>query len=160
MSHYVDDFAGISARFTRPTGYDPNYRGGYRGLRTVGGAGRAAYGAHRYLSRGELGTMGGYGGIHDAPGRPGRGEEEEVAGRVRDPFRDERLLRQYNSRSPSLADRARLPRSRSYDREVTRRERDRDWVLDHRYRGEYSNRGMPPAGFSDGWSRALLGRSR
>ena len=41
MSRYEYEFSGITARFVEPSGMDPNYRGGYRGMRMIGRDGRA-----------------------------------------------------------------------------------------------------------------------
>jgi hypothetical protein len=157
MARYVEHFGGLSAGFGEPRGMDPNYRDGYHGLRSSGGAGRAPYGMHRYDRRDDLGTMGGFGGIHGGPDRRPDWDGDEEGGLGRDAFRAPRLLRHYNSRSPALREidggyvSEELRGSR---RELARGpEREPAWMPDRGYRGESTNRGVAPGGFSQSWAR-------
>ncbi|HUE97507.1 MAG TPA: hypothetical protein VMN39_12675 [Longimicrobiaceae bacterium] len=82
MARYEYEFKGITARFVEPEGMDPNYRGGYRGMRMQGREGRAPYGSHRLTHPIDMEEWGGFAGIHGGSPRPGA--ERRAASRVRD----------------------------------------------------------------------------
>ncbi|MEX2584360.1 MAG: hypothetical protein WD766_13915 [Gemmatimonadota bacterium] len=153
MARYEREFSGMPAYFRGAQGMDPNYVEGYHGMRMQGGRGRAAYGAHRYQQREDLGTEGGYGGIHGRGGAeryPRLHPEWEESGGVRDPYRNRGMMQDFNSRSPSFA----RPPSR-YDREIDERQRflpERQWMPRGTYRPGYTNRGITDAGYSEGWA--------
>jgi hypothetical protein len=71
MTSYVREFMGIPAEESPPGRLDPNYRDGYHGLRMKSGPGQAAYGAYRFAHRADLGSAGGFEGVHgeDRPRR-------------------------------------------------------------------------------------------
>lgn len=48
---------------------DPNFGGGYHGLRMVSGGGRAAYGLLRVMHERDLESVGGFDGVHGGTGR-------------------------------------------------------------------------------------------
>jgi hypothetical protein len=147
MARYEMDFVGTRAVFGEPRGLDPNYRGGYGGMRMRGGWGRAPYGAHRFARAADLETAGGYGGMYGGGSRPPRPRAEwEERGRVRDSFRDRAMIEDFNAHSPGLA-RGGRPQAAGYGHELER---------GTRYRPEYSNRGTGPAGFGEGWGRGPM----
>jgi hypothetical protein len=110
MSRYATEFGGLP-NVGEPRGMDPNYRGGYGGMRMGSGYGRAAYGEHRFLRSGDLESAGGFYGIHSGSGADYRHPQERGAydrgwserGGVRDSYRDERLIRDFNDRSRAVA---------------------------------------------------------
>lgn len=150
MARYENEFNGIPARFSEPHGADPNYTGGYGGMRMRGWGGRAPYGEHRAHHLDDLGGSGGFGGIHrGVQPVPARGYDREWQEETdQRPFRNQRMMREFNSNSPALR--------RGYGREMEGpRERapQRDWAIQRGYRQGYSNRGMSDAGFSENWAR-------
>lgn len=107
MTRYIREFEGIPSEMTTPGGLDPNYRDGYQGMRMRTGPGQAAYGAYRFLHRAELGTVGGFEGIHGGRSlTPGQerllGVGDLVAPEDRDgavvPTDDPEFLRDFDSR--------------------------------------------------------------
>ena len=154
MARYETDFIGMPGLFRNPSGLDPNYSGGYGGMRMAGGGGRAAYGSHRLFHQRDLETEGGFRGIHGGAGRGGRQRFDptwEVRGGVRDHYRDGGVLREFNANSPQFAG----PIRGRYDREMGDRQRflpERQWSPPRTYRPGYSNRGMTDAGYSEGWA--------
>ena len=150
MARYEEEFAGMPARARPPTGVDPNFRGGYGGMRMHGGYGRAAYGAHRMDHLHDLEGSGGYGGIH--PGGPpqrwrGYDRDWHEMGGVRR-FRDPHFLHEYNANSPAL-------RRRGYGAEMEPVREPwpvQTWEHQGRYRPGYSNRGMSDGGYSEPWA--------
>ena len=160
MARYATDFEGIPGGFAAPTGMDPNYRDGYHGMRMRADPRQAAYGAHRRTRRSDLGTAGGFDGIHDAPEfdwiTPG---PDGSPGGVRDPFTDDEFLRDFDARGQRYAP---DPASSSTDRELPVRQA-RDWERPHGmdpHETGYSNRGMPPAGYGEGWARGPMRGAR
>ena len=160
MSRYSTDFEGIPGGFAAPTGMDPNYRDGYHGMRMHGDAGQAAYGAHRRAHRHDLETAGGFDGIHDAPEFDWVASEPTTGlGGVRDPFTDEEFLRDFDSRGQRFAP---DPQRRSSDRALPLRH-GQDWEYPDEtepYNPRYSNRGMPPGGYGEGWARGPMRGAR
>lgn len=153
MARYESEFAGLSAGFRQPSGADPNYRGGYRGMRMWGGEGTAPYGGHRYRHQGDLGGSGGWSGIHPhyEPRMSRVYDAEQRRSGVRR-FGDPRLMHDFNASSPAY--RGRRPQWSGEEFRPTRREgSDRDWDVDRRYRGGYSNRGVGEGGYSEPWAR-------
>lgn len=179
MARYVDDYRGIIGHDTAARGMDPNYSGGYRGMRMGGSGYQAAYGRYRLEHAEDFGGSGGFrgrsgpaslagGGRTRAPHGVARYDREMEArrahgydsgwesGGVRDLRYDRDLLREFNANSPGLRTGGR------YDREHVRR-------LPHgvapwsRGRGnweEYSNRGLTDAGYSEGWARGPMRGAR
>jgi hypothetical protein len=167
MTRYQRDFAGIRGA-GEARGMDPNFRNGYGGMRMGGGNGRAPYGAYRWDRARDLETWGGFEGWGpDGRGRggAGRGRPEfhpdvEQRGGLRSPYGDERILREFNTRSPELS----RNRGRTrYGGEMEPRERgpvDRPWSPQRDFRPEYSNRGVTDAGYSEGWARGPMPGAR
>ncbi|MEX2571150.1 MAG: hypothetical protein WD737_07570 [Gemmatimonadota bacterium] len=163
MARYEREFMGIPAEFTEARGMDPNHSGHYRGMRMGSGQGRAAYGAHRLVHERDLGTEGGFAGLHgrsdDARARPFDPRWNDHGG-VGDPSRRGRLLHDFNANSPMYARPSPRPR---YGRELERRERfllERAWLPSRQYRPGYSNRGMTEGGYSEGWARGPMRGAR
>lgn len=158
MTRYERDFLGIPAGFGTPEGLDPNYLNGYLGMRMRAHERQAAYGDHRLTHRSDLAGAGGFDGIHPRR-RLGRrrptGRPQPVDGRVADPFRDDQFLADFDARRTRYAGE---PEGRlALDR--TQRSA-RVQPADRLYRGGYANRGIPPAGFSEGWARGPMRGSR
>ena len=147
MARYVDDYQGISGHRDRARGMDPNYRGGYGGMRMRAEEGQAAYGAYRVTHpqafQGSGGVAGRYAPRHGS-GRPERGQggydREWGGGGVRELRRDPDAMREFNARSPMLRD-------RGYDREQRPLGRGPE-----RDRFGYSNRGISSAGYAESWA--------
>lgn len=146
MARYAEQFVGMRARFSRPEGSDPNYRGGYNGMRMEGPPGRARYGSHRRMHQRDLGGFDGYSGIHS--GRPSQGYQVDYdrRGYMGYPNRGPRLIGEFNSRSRALEI---GEGDRGYGRDFSPRYRPDPQR--GRYRPSYANRGMGEAGFSEDW---------
>jgi hypothetical protein len=161
MSRYSSDFEGIPGGFSRPTGADPNYRHGYRGNRMGAEPGQAAYGAQRRRDRYDLETWGGFRGIHPGGRHHGfdRGTRSAAGGGgMRDPFRDREFQRGFNANSPAFGPGERG--SGQYDSSFDNRGPQPDWLPERRLRRLETDRGVPPAGFGEGWARGPMRGSR
>lgn len=155
MARYAYDYQGIPARLRYDNGMDPNFRGGYRGMRMTGGDWQAAYGRHRLHHAGDLETAGGF------YGRGLRGEyprmrerlpEETAGGGTRDRRYDRDLLRQFNANSVRLRGEGRGSEERGAEgREVDRPRRQRGGN-----EFGYTNRGLSESGYSQGWARGPM----
>lgn len=137
---------------------DPNYdENGYWGMRMRRGQDRAAYGWFR--RDWNLETFGGYGGIHGPPeyfGGP-KGDPAWELGGVSSPQRDIRVLRDFNATSPvfagdGIAGNRLLP---SGDQTPVR-----SWERRAGFEGDYSDRGVVDAGYSEGWARGPMPGAR
>jgi len=149
MSEQIEEFVGIAAVFREPTGLDPNFDGGYRGMRMGAGWGRAAYGAHRRDREWDLESVGGFGGIHPSSGPPVGEQRWEEHGRVAPAFDEPGLLRDFNAASPALE-------STSEAGALERREKvlpERPWMPQGVAQPGYGNRGLAPGGYSEAWAR-------
>lgn len=154
MARYVDEYQGISAHDEPPRGMDPNYRGGYGGMRTRGGHGQAAYGRYRMGHAddlgGERGPFGMYGGRgmytgeyeagYDRPaprgydrGYQGRGYDRGWQGGGVHGYADDRMV---------------WGRGPGYDRDMGGPPRGHE----RGYWPGYSNRGLSRGGYSEGWA--------
>ena len=146
MARYEYEFSGIPARFVEPSGMDPNYRGGYRGMRMSGRDGRAPYGSHRIAHPGDMEGWGGFGGIHE--GRVPTAGWDWGEGHSHYGARRTQLIREFNANSPALR--------RQSPSDEDRRQRqlpERDWAVPRNYRPGYSNRGLSDSGFGESWAR-------
>lgn len=148
MSRYEYEFSGIPARFVQPQGADPNYRGGYGGMRMHGREGRAPYGSHRLTHPGDMDGWGGFGGIHEETRRPGRSGWDFGEAVGHPDIRGREMIREFNAYSPALQ-RTEPGRLERRDRSA----RDRDWTVPRDYRPEYTNRGIGDSGYSEHWAR-------
>lgn len=161
MERYAKDFEGIPGGFATPEGLDPNFRDGYQGMRMAAGPGQAAYGAYRLTREADLGTWGGFGGIHVRAYRPRLSDAViplEGGGAVTDPFHAPRFISDFDARGYRYS-----PTPDSGERERTgeqlqRSRRSRS--TDDLHNPEYSNHGRPPAGFGEGWARGPMRGSR
>jgi hypothetical protein len=154
MARYESEFEGIPGGFSAPTGMDPNYRDGYRGMRMQGEPGQAAYGLYRSLRSADLETAGGFEGIHDPTEMGGlvTGDIQPGGGGVRDPFTDAGFLHDFDSRGQRFA--ADPPDTRAdlefpLSSDVDRPGGEAEGPIDP----DYGNRGIPPGGYSEGWAR-------
>jgi hypothetical protein len=136
---YARDFMGIPARLRGEAGRDPNFRGGYRGMRMRSEGWQAAYGWHRWTHEGDLGPHGAFGGVHG--GRPRRAAPGQQDGGVRSRY-DRELLRTFNASSERLRDPTGRDRLPGGPRPVS--EREHRFGFDDRYAG-----GGGGAGFTD-----------
>lgn len=161
MARYVDDYRGIIGHDVPGRGMDPNYRGGYEGMRMRGGPSQAEYGWYRALHPGDFAGAGGSGGFGPrrgplglppaearmGPTRGPQGPHGWGEGGVRNSRYDRELLHDFNANSPALArERGRydLEQRRPLPRGVS------PWRTANR--PGYSNRGMSDAGYSEGWA--------
>lgn len=152
MARYERTFMGIPAESSRPAGFDPNYGERYLGMRMRGGDGRAAYGAHRLVRRDDLGGRGGFYGTHGhhhpRSVRPFDPDWERIGG-VRDSFREQELIRDFNANSPAFEPRGRRESdSRSMDHPSARR-----WNVRNGMEPDYGNRGVVEAGYGERWAQ-------
>jgi len=159
MTRYQHEFMGIPAGSWTPRGMDPNYRGGYRGMRMRGDDRQAAYGWHRWTHEEDFAGSGGFLGRVDRPLRPsGEGgyrrppaayDRDWEGGGVRDLRRDPRAMREFNANSPALHPEEGYGPAR-YDDFARRR-----GPLPGHYHGErfdYANRGLSSGGYGEGWA--------
>lgn len=155
MARYFDDYRGIVGHDLPPRGMDPNYSGPYGGMRMSAGRYQAEYGRYRARHPDEFGppeafVHGGRGGYAPVPERTrGRGD-----GGVRNLRYDRELLHDFNANSPALQRRGR------YDREQ-RRPLPRGvspWARPGR--PDYADRGVPQAGYGEGWAWGPMPGSR
>jgi hypothetical protein len=161
MTRYEKDFVGIPATDVTPEGLDPNYRDGYQGMRMSAKDGQAAYGAHRLSHQRDLETAGGFGGVHGSNGLPHNRSVLPPAGHtggVR-PFSDPELMRDFDSRGQRFAtDRyGTTPGDELHPADADKVE---DWTLARPHEPDSRDRGVPPAGFSEGWARGPMPGSR
>ena len=157
MARYVHDFRDISGEPLPPTGMDPNYRGGYRGMRMGADPGQGAYGWYRWRHAGELGTSGGFAGqsLPRGPGGYDRGYrpagtydwEMHGGGGLRDPRYDREFVRGFNADSQMFRDEGR--REGRYGTDY-REHGGHPVPRDTRDRFVYSN-GMTSGGYSEAW---------
>lgn len=106
MTRYEREFEGISSDAVPPEGQDPNFRGGYHGMRMNARNGQAAYGAHRLVRRADLESMGGFTGIHGpdrSTAEQDRRRDAEGAGGVRR-LDDPEFLKDFDSRGIRYAE--------------------------------------------------------
>ncbi len=158
MARYIDDpdrqepTVGHSA--------DPNYDdGGYWGMRMRRSPGLAAYGWYRRDWSDDLETAGGFGGIHgpiEYRGGP-RGEASWEEGGVVEADRDLRVIRDFNARSPMYEGDATTGNHLVLSDETGS---VRPWEVRGLYSGEYTDRGLTDAGFSEGWARGPVPGAR
>lgn len=162
MARYQEEFMGIPGGPGTPRGMDPNYRGGYRGMRMHGDARQGAYGWHRWTHEEDFAGSGGFLGRVDRPQGPpreggyrrppGAYDREWGGGGVRDLRHDPRAMREFNAESPALHPEERHGRPR-YD-DFARRPGPRRPMPGH-YQGErfdYANRGLSSGGYGEGWA--------
>lgn len=156
MARYVDDYQGIVGHDVAPRGMDPNYRGGYGGMRMGGGRAQAEYGWYRMRHPDDFEGSGGFAGFsgrydramkprqlyHGAVQHGGRGD-----GGVRSLRYDRELLRDFNANSPALS----RERGR-YDVEQRRPLPRGISPWSRRQEPGYSNRGIVDAGYAEGWA--------
>jgi hypothetical protein len=161
MTRFDRDFEGIPASAVLTEGLDPNYRGGYRGMRMTASSGQAAYGAHRLSHIRDLETAGGFGGIHGPNELDDGGSLLPPGGHtggVR-PFSDAEMMRDFDSRGERYATDRYGPHPQE-SRAPSDSEGVEDWTLARPHEPDYGNRGMPPAGFSESWARGPMPGSR
>lgn len=162
MARYTDEYEGITGGFRPPRGLDPNYRGGYHGMRMEGGPEQAEYGRYRLRHRDDFQGVGGFDGGYSGyyGGRrersaPDHYPEREWGG-LRDPRYDREFIRDFNANSPVLR------RGGRYGSEMERGRGPDDapgrthWGYDPRY----ANRGLSSSGFGEGWARGPMRGAR
>ncbi|MQA90519.1 MAG: hypothetical protein GEU90_09815 [Gemmatimonas sp.] len=157
MARYESEFDGMPALFTQPRGLDPNFRGGYGGMRMRDVWGRAAYGDYRLRHQYELETEGGYCGIHRGLGGPRTRTPRawEESGGLVDP-RVRRAIEEFDARGPRYAGPPRQRRAR-YDMDISTPTRGRPHAG---YEPRYTNRGVTPGGYGVGWAYGAMPGSR
>lgn len=167
MARYIDEYRGISGHDEPPHGMDPNYRGGYGGMRMGGHPGQAAYGRYRMGHGDDLGGANGAFGMYPGRGmytgeyeagydRPGhRGYEPNWHGGGYD--RGVRGGRGGGGVHGWRDDRMVWGRGPGYDQGMGGRTQpgryDRSMFgHDRGYRPGYANRGVGSGGYSEGWA--------
>ena len=156
MARYINDFRGMSGAPRPAQGHDPNYRGGYRGMRQGADPGQGAYGWYRRqhpfdlegsASRGEA-MLSGYN-TYDRNFRQGRFYDWEMhgGGGLRNPRYDRNFLRSFNANSQAYRNEGRFEGRYGTDY----RERGDHPMGDSAYRFDYGNRGLNNSGFSEAW---------
>ena len=163
MARYVDDYQGIPGHASAPRGMDPNYRGGYRGMRMGGDPGQGAYGMYRWRHQRDLEGEGGFtgrGSPYDAGYRGGPRRfydfETRGGGGLRNPRYDRDFLRGFNAYSPEY--RREEGRERGYGGDY--RAEGGPIPSHDRYRFGYTNRGLGSGGFSEAWQHRPAHGSR
>ena len=158
MARYARDFMGIEGDPRDVRGMDPNHRGGYRGMRTHGDDGRAAYGWHRWTHREDFQGSGGYRGNPDVWTRQGYGgdfhrprggyDREWSGGGSRDP----RQTRGFQGDRPVARFGGDPGRPRYGDDFRRRNAGDQGPGHFQGERFDYANRGLSSGGYSEGWA--------
>lgn len=163
MARYTDEYEGITGGFRQPRGMDPNFRGGYQGMRMGGGPNQAEYGRYRMRHPGDFQGSGGYQGGYGAyyTGEGGRYaadyRPEWHGGGLRDPRYDRGLMHDFNANSPMLRSyRGRYGR----DMERPRHAGEAPGSTHQGYDPRYANRGVSSSGFSEGWARGPMRGAR
>lgn len=163
MARYVDDYQGIPGHATEPRGMDPNYRGGYRGMRMGADPGQGAYGWYRWRRQRDLEGEGGFAGRgspydHGYRGGPGHFYDWETrgGGGLRDPRYDRDFLRGFNAYTPDYR------REGRWEGRYARDYRGPGGPIpgNERYRSGYANRGIGSGGFSEAWQHRPAHGSR
>jgi hypothetical protein len=172
MASYESDYGDIRAAGGAPRGLDPNYRGGYGGMRMRGSQHQAPYGFYRQHHTAELEHLESHGrrpGPYDRelapprtrPDHPTRYDRETPPdGAVHDWRERPDAIRHYNANSPILRDGGRREDHQvaSAGRELRRGRQP--YGTDGRPRGDYGNRGLSGSGFSEPWARGPMPGSR
>lgn len=166
MARYSHEFMGIRGDPRDTRGMDPNYRGGYRGMRMHGYDDQAAYGWHRWTHDEDFEGSGGYMGRSNPPERAmyeggyrrprGAYDRGWGGGGARDP----RFVRDFNANSPVVRYGGDYDRPR-YGEEFRRRNAPQP--RPGHFQGErfdYANRGINSGGHSEGWAWGPMRGSR
>ena len=146
MARYSYDFMGIRGNAGNPRGMDPNYRGGYGGMRMHGDDAQAAYGRHRATHPEDFQGSGGFRGARGGYDRGWGG------GGVRDLRNDPRAMRDFNANSPVVrygGDYGRRRYGSDYGRGGAPRRAPEHFQGE---RFDYANRGLGSGGYGEGWA--------